>query len=62
MQTSDLFEAAELACRAFWDGSDKSRLNLRECMTDLKIAVEAEKKRRAQSETATILSPSREHA
>ena len=62
MQTNDLFEAAELACRAFWGGSDKSKLNLRECMSDLRVCVNAEKKRRAQSETTTLLSPSREHA
>lgn len=62
MQTTDLFEAAEIACRAFWDGSDKSKLNLRECMTDLRCAVQAEKKRRAKDETTTINRPDREHA
>lgn len=53
--TNDLLEAAELACRAFWDGSDKTRLNLRECMTDLRCAVQQEKKRRAQADTTTII-------
>lgn len=59
---TELFEAAELACRAFWDGSDKSRLNLRQCMTDLRVAVHAEQKRRAQQETTAILNPARIHA
>lgn len=58
--TNDLLEAAELACRAYWDGSDKSRLNLRECMTDLRCAVNAELKRRAQEDT-TRITKDREH-
>lgn len=51
---NDLLEAAQLACRAFWDGSDKSKLNLRECMTDLRMAVNAELKRRAQEDTTRL--------
>ncbi len=54
MQTNDLLEAATLACKAFWDGSDKSRLNLRECMSDLRVCVNAEQKRRAQEETQRL--------
>jgi hypothetical protein len=52
--TNDLLSAADLACRSFWDGSDKSKLNLRECMTDLRVAVAAEKKRRAQEDTTRL--------
>ncbi len=55
MHTSDLFEAASRACDSFWLGSDKSKIILREAMLDLRVCVEAEKKRRAQSETTTLM-------
>jgi hypothetical protein len=51
---SDLLEAAELACRSFWDGSDKSKINLREAMTDLRVCVNAELKKRAQESTQRL--------
>lgn len=60
--TDDLLAAADAAQRSYWQGSDKSRLNLRQCMTDLRIAVHAEQKRRAQQETTTITRPERDHA
>ena len=62
MHTNDLFEAASRACDSYWRGSDASRIILREAMSDLRVCVEAEKKRRAQSETTTLTNPSREHA
>jgi DNA-binding SARP family transcriptional activator len=61
MQTNDLLEAAQLACMAYWDGSDKSKLNLRECMSDLRecmsdlrVCVEAEMKKRAKDATVRL--------
>lgn len=57
MQTTDLLEAAELAVRAYFDGSDRSKLNLRECMTDLRCAVHAELKRRSSEITTKIEKP-----
>jgi hypothetical protein len=57
--TNDLLEACDRAVRAFFDGSDKSKINLREAMTDLRVCYHAEIKKRAQDETATI---SRSHA
>jgi len=53
--TSDLFEAAQLACRSYWDGSDKSKINMREAMSDLRVCVEIEKSKRAKQETAKIV-------
>lgn len=58
----DLLAAADAAQRSYWQGSDKTKLDLRQCMTDLRIAVHAEQKRRAQQETTAILNPAREHA
>lgn len=54
---NDLLEAAELACRAHFQGADKSKLVFQECMRDLRACVEAEKKRRAQDETTRITKP-----
>jgi len=51
---NDLLEAAQLACRSYWEGSDKTKLNLRECMTDLRVAVNLELKKRAQEDTTRI--------
>ena len=55
--TDDLLETASAAVRAYWEGSDKSKLDLRQCMTDLRCAVHAEQKKRAQDETARITKP-----
>ena len=52
--TNDLLEAAELACRSYWDGSDRSKINLREAMTDLRVCVNAELKKRAQADTQRL--------
>lgn len=60
--TNDLLEAAKLACDSYWTGSDKTKLNLRECMADLRSAVNAELKKRAQADTTTITRPDRTHA
>jgi hypothetical protein len=52
--TNDLLEAAKLACDSYWLGSDKSKLNLRECMSDLRVCVEAEMKKRAKDATVRL--------
>lgn len=52
--TTDLLEAADLACRAFFNGSDRSRLNLQECMRDLRCCVNEAKKKAAQEDTTVI--------
>lgn len=49
-----LLECALDAVRAYFEGSDKTKLNLRECMTDLRCAVHQEQKRRAQEDTTKI--------
>lgn len=54
MQTNDLLEAATLACKSFWEGSDKSKLSLRECMTDLQVAVRLEQQKRAKEDTTRL--------
>lgn len=50
--TNDLLEAIDRAVRSYFDGSDRSKINLREAMEDLRICYYAEVKRRAQEETA----------
>jgi hypothetical protein len=57
--TNDLLEACDRAVRSYFDGSDASRINLREAMTDLRVCYFAEVKRRAQEDTTTV---SRLHA
>ena len=51
---NDLLTAAELATRSFFDGSDRSKINLGEAMRDLRCCVQAEMKRRASEETARL--------
>ncbi len=62
MHTNDLLESAQRACDSYWMGSDKTKINLREAMSDLRVCVDAETKRRAQADTTTITRPAREHA
>lgn len=50
----DLLEAADRVSRSYWDGSDRSKINLQEAMRELRIQVDLENKRRAQSETTTL--------
>ena len=57
--TNDLLEACDRACRAYFDGSDKSKINLREAMADLRVCYRAEVKKQVQEETTTV---SRLHA
>lgn len=58
--TDDLLTCALAAVRSYWDGSDKSRIDLRQAMTDLRIAAFAEQKRRQQEDT-TRLTKDRDH-
>jgi hypothetical protein len=51
---NDFLEAAERAVRSFFDGSDRSKINLGEAMRDLRVCVNAELKRRAQEDTTRI--------
>jgi hypothetical protein len=60
--TNDTIEAIDRAVRAYFDGSDKSKINLREAMSDLRVCYHAEVKARAQQETTTIVRPDRSHA
>ncbi len=55
--TDELLPAAEAACASYWQGSDKSRLNLRDAMTTLRCAVEAERKRMAKDDTQRLEKP-----
>ncbi len=57
--TNDLLEACGRAVRSYFDGSDASKINLREAMADLRVCYHAEVKKRAQEETTTV---SRLHA
>lgn len=52
--TNDLFEAADRAIRSYWDGSDRSKIDLRQAMSDLRVCVHAELKRRAQEDTTRL--------
>lgn len=52
--TNDLLEAADRASRSYWDGSDKSRIILKEAMIDLRVAVNLELKKRAHEDTARL--------
>jgi cytochrome b len=54
LMTDDILAAADAAQRSFWLGSDKSKIELRQAMTDLRIAVHDEQKRRAQEDTTRI--------
>lgn len=47
MHTNDLLLAAERAVSSFFLGSDSTKINLREAMTDLRVCVEREKKKQA---------------
>lgn len=58
--SDDLLECALAAVRSYWDGSDKSKIDLRQAMTDLRVAVHQEQKRRAAEDT-TRLTKEREH-
>ncbi len=60
--TNDLLEACDRAVRAYFDGSDASKINLREAMSDLRVCFHAEKKKRAAEETTTVVRPDRSHA
>ncbi len=51
---NDLLTAAELATRSFFDGSDRSKINLGEAMRDLRCCVQAEMKRRSQEDTTRL--------
>lgn len=59
MHTSNLLEAAQRVSDSFWLGSDKTKINMREAMIDLRVCLDAEKKKRVVKEIAR---PSREHA
>ena len=60
--TNDLLSAADAAQRSFWLGSDKTKVNLRDAMTALRLAVQDEQKRRAQEDTTIITRKNQEHA
>ena len=61
MPDDDLLSAADAAQRSYWLGSDKTKIDLRQAMTDLRLAVYAEQKKRAQEDT-TRLTKDRDHA
>ena len=50
----DLLEAAELACRAYFDGEAKTKLSIQTCMRELRAVVQAEKKQRSSDTTRII--------
>lgn len=52
--TNDLLEAADRAVRSYWDGSDRSKIILKEAMSDLRVCVHAEMKKRAQEDTTRL--------
>ena len=58
----DLLSCADAAQRSYWLGSDKTKVNLRDAMTVLRLAVHDEQKRRAQEDTTIITRKSQEHA
>lgn len=55
--SDDLLECALAAVTCFFDGRDKSKLDLRTVMTDLRCAVHQEQKRRSQDETTVFTKP-----
>lgn len=57
MPDEDLLTLADRVVRSYWDGSDKTRINLREAMTDLRSAVNEELNRRAKEATQRIERP-----
>lgn len=54
MTDEDLLTLADRVVRSYFDGSDRSKIDLRQAMTDLRVEVNAELKRKAQAETARI--------
>ena len=58
----DLLECAALAVDSFFAGQDRAKRSIRFDMENLRVAVNAEKKRRAQSETTTLTRADRDHA
>ncbi len=54
MHTTDLLEAAQRASLCYHSGSDATKLNLRECMADLRAAINAEMKRRSSEDTTRL--------
>lgn len=51
---TDLLEAADLACRCYWEGSDRTKLVLQECMRELRACVNEEKRKRAKEDTTRV--------
>ena len=56
-----LFHAAANVCRSYWEGSDKSKIDLRQAMTELRLQVNDEMKRQVKADT-TRLTKDRDHA
>lgn len=54
---TDLLEAADLACRCYWEGQDRTKLVLQECMRELRACVNEEKRKRAKDETQKLTMP-----
>ena len=50
--TNDLLEAIDRAVRSYFEGSNKSKIDMRQAMEDVRVCLNAEKKRIAQESTA----------
>lgn len=57
MPDEDLLTLADRVVRSYWDGSDKTRINLRDAMADLRVQVNEELNRRAKEATQRIERP-----